>query len=296
MNDVKMHICPTCGGKLLVNTERQMYECPYCGGTFDYDYFREDNVKDVASKAIRRNEFGSAKDAYDFMLTKDPHDFEALRGLFICKHKWQSMSMMNRDSEVHVSADDPTLKNAIEKCLPGHRPYFEKVREALSELQHYRDLLREDEDIVKRKSVEQSALGNLRSEYNHNSQRFKDAWYEVMDLEPKEREAVLSFAIVLPILVVGAIILNRAWPFLIFFAVMAVFAVGIYHLAKLLTGKHLLKMMVPYEKKIEELAGQHEAKSAEAVQSHDRYKELVHEFMDMDPLAQNIGQSDSQSR
>jgi F0F1-type ATP synthase membrane subunit b/b' len=101
---------------------------------------------------------------------------------------------------------------------------------------------------------------------------------------------------VIPILVVGVIIINRAWPFLIFFAVLAVFAVGIYHLAKLLTGKHLLKMMVPYEKKIEELAGQHEAKSVEAAQSHDRYKELVQEFMDMDPLAQNIGQSDSQSR
>ena len=287
MTIVKSNLCPTCGGLLDIDLDKQMYVCSFCGVSFDYEYFREDNVKDVASKAIRRNEFGAAKDAYDFMLTKDPHDFEALRGLFICKNRWQSMSMMNRDDEVHVSADEPTLQNAIENCLPEHRPYFEKVREALSELQHHRDLLKEDEDIVKKKSVEQSALGNLRSEYYHNSHRFRDTWNDVMDLEPKEREAIISFTLMLPILIVAVVIINKAWPILIFFAVLAVLAIGIYHLIKLLVGKNLLKRMAPYEKKIEELDAQHVAKKAEAVQSHNRYKDLVKDFMDMDPVPQN---------
>lgn len=284
---VKSNLCPTCGGLLNIDLDKQIYVCPFCGVTFDYEYFREDNVKEVASRSIRRLEYGSAKDAYDFMLAKDPHDFEALRGLFICKNKWQSMSTMQRDYDVHVSADEPTLQNAIENCLPEHRPYFEKVREALSELQHHRDLLKEDEDIVKKKSVEQSALGNLRSEYYHNSHRFRDTWNDVMDLEPKEREAVLSFTLMLPILIVAVVIINKAWPILIFFAVLAVLAIGIYHLIKLLVGKNLLKRMAPYEKKIEELDAQHVAKKAEAVQSHNRYKDLVKEFMDMDPVRQN---------
>ena len=247
---VKSNLCPTCGGLLNIDLDKQIYVCPFCGVTFDYEYFREDNVKEVASRSIRRLEYGSAKDAYDFMLAKDPHDFEALRGLFICKNKWQSMSTMQRDCDVHVSADEPTLQNAIENCLPEHRPYFEKVREALSELQHHRDLLKEDEDIVKKKSVEQSALGNLRSEYYHNSHRFRDTWNDVMDLEPKEREAVLSFTLMLPILIVAVVIINKAWPILIFFAVLAVLVIGIYHLIKLLVGKNLLKRMAPYEKKI----------------------------------------------
>ena len=254
MTLVKSNLCPTCGGLLDIDLDKQMYVCTFCGVSFDYEYFREDNVKDVASKAIRRNEFGAAKDAYDFILAKDPHDFEALRGLFICKNRWQSMSMMNRDDEVHVSADEPTLKNAIDNCLPENRPYFEKVREALSELQHHRDLLKEDEDIVKKKSVEQSALSNLKSEYYHNSHRFRDTWNDVMDLEPKEREAVLSFTIMLPILIVAVVIINKAWPILIFFAVLAVLAIGIYQLIKLLVGKNLLKRMAPRQRKLKQLS------------------------------------------
>ena len=108
-----------------------------------------------------------------------------------------------------------------------------------------------------------------------------------MDLEPKEREAVLSFTIMLPILIVAVVIINKAWPILIFFAVLAVLAIGIYHLIKLLVGKNRLKRMAPYEKKIEELSGQHAAKKAEAAQSHTRYKDLVKEFMAMDPVPQN---------
>ena len=88
-----------------------------------------------------------------------------------------------------------------------------------------------------------------------------------MDLEPKEREAIISFTLMLPILIVAVVIINKAWPILIFFAVLAVLAIGIYQLIKLLVGKNLLKRMAPYEKKIEELSGQHEAKKAEAVQS-----------------------------
>ena len=80
-----------CGGHLEIDVDRQVYFCPYCGVTFDYDYFRKDNALDLARKALKRNEFGAAKDAFDYMLTKDPHDFEALRGLILCKCEWTSM-------------------------------------------------------------------------------------------------------------------------------------------------------------------------------------------------------------
>ena len=42
--------------------------------------------------------------------------------------------------------------------------------------------------------------------------------------------------------------------------------------------------MVPYEKEIAELTEQYDAKNAEAVQSKKKYKDLVQEFMDMDPV------------
>ena len=40
------HICPTCAGQLKIDEERKLYLCPFCGVTFDYEYFREDDVLD----------------------------------------------------------------------------------------------------------------------------------------------------------------------------------------------------------------------------------------------------------
>ena len=295
MTLVKSNLCPKCGGLLDIDLDKQIYVCPFCGVSFDYEYFREDNVKDVASKAIRRNEYGSAKDAYDFMLAKDPHDFEALRGLFICSNKWKTMGTMNNDAAVHVSADDPALKNAIENCLPEHRPYFEKVREALTELNHYRDLEKEAEDISRRRSTEQSALGNIKHEYYHNSRQFTALCHEIWEMEDsKARESIISLVFILPILVLGTLIWNKAWAILIFLAVLAGLIIGIYHLIKAITARSLRSQMVPYEKKIKELTEQHEAKSEEAVQSHNRYKALVQEFMDMDPLPQKSDKNHSE--
>ena len=162
MTIVKSNLCPTCGGPLDIDLDKQMYVCPFCGVTFDYDYFREDNVKEVASKAVSRSEYGSAKDAYDFMLAKDPHDFEALRGLFLCETKWKGMDQMRTGSEVHVSADEPTLLNAIEKCRPEHKPYFEKVREALKELQDTNQLT---ELLVRQEEIKMLPFGDIWNEY-----------------------------------------------------------------------------------------------------------------------------------
>ena len=71
MTIVKSNLCKQCGGLLDIDIERQVYICPFCGVTFDYEYFREDNVKEIARKSVVRREFGAAKDAFDFMLKKN---------------------------------------------------------------------------------------------------------------------------------------------------------------------------------------------------------------------------------
>ena len=45
---IKGHICKSCGGPLDIDIDRQLYICPFCGVTYDYDYFREDNVMAIA--------------------------------------------------------------------------------------------------------------------------------------------------------------------------------------------------------------------------------------------------------
>ena len=110
---IKSNICKQCGGLLDIDIDRQVYICPFCGVTFDYEYFRTDNVLEIAKKAVNRNEFGAAKDAYDYMLKKDPHNFEALRGLILCKCKWTTLVPMLQNSEVHLLPDEPDRKSVV---------------------------------------------------------------------------------------------------------------------------------------------------------------------------------------
>ena len=290
---VKSNLCPTCGGLLSIDLDKQIYLCPFCGVSFDYEYFREDNVKDVASKAIGRNEFGSAEDAYKFMLAKDPHDFEALRGLFLCANKWKSMHPMLKDSSIHVSVDEPTLINAIDNCLPEHKGYFENIREALKELYHYRDLKKEAKDIGQEKDTAVKALDSLKQEYYTNAHGFTIMWDEIQELEPKEREVFISVAGLIILLLIVLAVQSRAWPFFIVMGVFILVAIAGYNIRKAVVAKRLRASMIPAKAKIEELSDKHKAKSTEAEQSHNRYKTLVQEFMDMDPLPQKASKDEN---
>lgn len=83
MSRIKKHQCPSCGGNLAVDNDKQLYHCSFCGSTYDYEYFREDEMHETGEKYLSRGEFMAAVDAYRFTLTKDPHDFFALRGLML---------------------------------------------------------------------------------------------------------------------------------------------------------------------------------------------------------------------
>ncbi len=284
MTILKSNLCPTCGGLLDIDLDKQMYVCTFCGVSFDYEYFREDNVKEVASKALLRGEFGSAKDAYDFMLTKDPHDFEALRGLFLCKTGWKNMDQMYRDSDVHVGADEPVLLNAIEKCRPEHRPYFEKVRDALNELKHYRDLMAEAKSISIKREAAKEVLFGIQGEHYSATHIFTEIMDEIRQTDPRTQYSIFSLLVIVPLMLLGAAIWQQQWEILLTSAVIVALVIGGYHLIKFLVGRHLVASMVPHQKEISELTEQYEKKNTEAAQSNNRYKTIVQEFMDMDPV------------
>ena len=291
---LKSNLCPTCGGLLDIDLDKQMYICTFCGVSFDYEYFREDNVKEVASKALIRNEYGSAKDAYDFMLTKDPHDFEALRGLFLCKNKWTDMKQMYNESEVHVSSNEPTLLNAIDKCRPEHKPYFEKVREALNELHHYRDLKAEEKSINDKKKLSSKKIHEIQEEIYNTTHLFTEIWNGIVELGPKAVVSAISLAVLLPLYLIISTIHDESWSRLIAYAVIAAVVIGGYHLIKFIVAKILTASMAPHKKELAELTEQHDNKKAEAEQSFLRYKALIKEFTDMDPTSPKVPSPDTQ--
>ena len=83
MSNIKKHQCPSCGGNLSVDNDKQMYRCTFCGSTYDYEYFREEKMHELGETYLSRGEFMAAADAYKFTLKKNPHDFLALRGLLL---------------------------------------------------------------------------------------------------------------------------------------------------------------------------------------------------------------------
>ena len=142
MEDIKKHICPTCGGNLIVNVERQMYECPYCGVTFDYDYFREENVLGIAAQALTNKEFTSAGRAYDFMLEKEPDNFEALRGKALIAMditKIDDIRKLDLYSKINYNAACEEINTAIESSKPQDREYFTVMKDIVDSGNEYID-------------------------------------------------------------------------------------------------------------------------------------------------------------
>ena len=151
MSVIKSHDCKMCGGPLEIDVDRQVYRCNYCGISYDYEYFREDNVAEIAQTALSRGEFGAAKDAYDFILDKDPHDFTALKGLVLCACKWKTIHPILHMSKVYLKDDTPALVNALDNCLPEHKEYFLKIEDLISDIDKYKNAKEEQKKLEKDK-------------------------------------------------------------------------------------------------------------------------------------------------
>ncbi|MBO7452502.1 MAG: hypothetical protein J6U54_19410 [Clostridiales bacterium] len=141
---VKEHTCPTCGGQLRVNTAKQMYECPFCGVTFDYEYFREEDVLQKAGRALAMGEYHSAGEAYDFMLDKEPNNFVALRGLILagmCIRNTSSMGDISIYESMQFDKIDTLVDRAVTNAKSEHHDYFSSMKELVDMGHEYKDEL-----------------------------------------------------------------------------------------------------------------------------------------------------------
>lgn len=179
--NIKDHICPSCGGTLRVDIARQMYECPFCGMTFDYDYFREENVLELADRALIAGEIYSAKQAYEFMLTKEPDNFVALRGISLIDMKMfgvEKLKDVDNYRNVNLAAAGNSLDKAIEVCKPENKEYFVLMKDMLSAGHEY---FREDKLIQKEKEERSKAADKLEEKVKERDEVSKDKEGNPMD-------------------------------------------------------------------------------------------------------------------
>ena len=251
MTIVKSNLCKQCGGLLDIDVDRQIYICPFCGVTFDYEYFREDNVKEIARKSLVRREFGAAKDAFDFMLKKNPHDFDALLGLFLCHNRWQSIHPITNFENVHFTADDQVLKQITENAFPADKAYFEKIREAAGILEKYRESRRELAKLEGERSVQQSLLQDLDEEFYYNERRFSNFWDTVMEIPDKNGFPLVIDIAPLVLIVIGLCVYRIGWGVLVFLGIVIGLVIAVYNIKKAIVRRGIIADRIPAKEKLD---------------------------------------------
>ena len=116
--------CPSCGGNLTIDNEKQMYYCASCGSTYDYEYFREDNTHEMADNYLSRGEFLAASDAYKLVLKNDPHDFKALRGLMFVAANLKNMDELANVDTKGFSYDTELVLEVLKNASDEDKKYF----------------------------------------------------------------------------------------------------------------------------------------------------------------------------
>ena len=150
---IKKHQCPSCGGSLRIDSDKQMYHCTFCGSTYDYEYFREDQIHEAGETYLSKGEFMATTDAYGFMLKKDPHDFLALRGLMLTAARLTNMNDLEREAgSLQFSYDAKMVSEAIESALEEDKEYFKEFAGIYSEKKRLNDCTEEFESVWKEKS------------------------------------------------------------------------------------------------------------------------------------------------
>lgn len=140
---LKSYTCRSCGGVLNFDEDQEIFECPFCGEEFNYTDFHRDELLSQATRCLRDLRFDAARDKYNTLLSNNPQDFEALRGIVLVQGKIDSQDDLKspediRDcdlaSAIKASEDAGQKVNGSSEAL-----YFERLTALLKLAEEYRD-------------------------------------------------------------------------------------------------------------------------------------------------------------
>ena len=159
MGEIRSHKCPSCGGNLSINIEKQMYYCPFCGSTYDYEYFREEQMHELGETYLSRGEFSAAIDAYKYLLQKDPHNFLALRGTVLASARMNSMNDILKTDFRGFTYNSKLAESAVESSSAEDKNYFVEFARILREMYELSKLHKEYEALAVEKKRADARLG-----------------------------------------------------------------------------------------------------------------------------------------
>ena len=134
--ELKSYTCPHCGGVLQVKEQLKVYRCEYCGVTYDYDYFKEDSLLKRADVYLKKREFLAAKEAYEFLLEKEPDNAKAYKRLLLVAQEFTDIKEFRND-KIYIDLNFPELKKINDRALKEvegkDRAFFEAFEKAVLE-------------------------------------------------------------------------------------------------------------------------------------------------------------------
>lgn len=158
MSDLYLYQCPTCASRLKHDIDSNIFKCDSCGNTFEYFCFMEESPLTSAEENLARRRYQVAKKEYEFVLTTDPHNAIALKGLELCNLGIKNINAyLLPKAAPHKNFDfDSYVRRADEE----YKPYFAAVSVLDSNAQTTRDL--NNRIIELKEEIAQTEVDNKR--------------------------------------------------------------------------------------------------------------------------------------
>lgn len=140
---LKSYTCRSCGGVLNFEEDQEIFECPFCGQEFNYTDFHRDELLNQAAKCLKELRYDTAKEKYDTLLSNNPQDFEALRGMVLVQGRICSLDELDSPENIR-DCDFPAAVRAsfdAREILDGSSEagYFERLIDLLGIGREFRD-------------------------------------------------------------------------------------------------------------------------------------------------------------
>lgn len=283
MGATKIHLCETCGGHLKVDLEKQIYICPFCGVTYDYEYFKEDDILSKAQTFEERGELDAALDAYKFYLTKDPHNTGVLKRVMLLTHHITDINVLREAKVLADFSSDPSgTKWVVESCDEDSKEFFETEQEIFENAYEYQNAAAElepaEQEVTKleNKILELDGLiGGQYISYENKDMGFED------HKDPRELAVKCKFLYVMATLFAALLMLACTRSFIggIIFGLITAGLCGVIHYYNFVTRiKAIEKLEAQKEQVISELSKKREV-SKEIASHKDAVLQNIRKLM-----------------
>lgn len=300
MSQLRKYTCSKCGGALIVDKEQEVFDCPFCNTKYDFVDFHGQDVLGDAEKALHRMEFVAAKEKYEMILKRDPHNFAALRGLVFCAGRITAPQYIQRIEKLrkcNIPKMRETIPFAKEKALEEDKEYFIRLSSMLDLYEEFSELDKELSELNTKNKREMGTIMNLtdrKASVNDPFSMTDESYSDKSSAEQNadmlsEKHALMAFLVLL--FLAGLCICVYSFGSLGF--LIAVGAVLLVLLIRVLSSFFLEKAKEPHRQALHEIHGDMSENAKRVRELSQKYEESYFELKKLDPTARKSSSEDT---